>query len=107
MTFYYNIVTFKVIHLFTDFLFLISDDVTNGLIVYTMSDDVTDTRDNFEFSVSDSKPNTVDNVMFNIAWSYVSLSTNNITAEEMAGTIEVPVRRTGSLQEVGTIFLFF
>lgn len=82
------------------FLFVIIDDIDNGLITYTLSEGVTDTDDSFEFSVMDSKPNTVTGQTFNIRWSYVEFGLLNITATEDQQIIEIPVMRRGSTNGV-------
>lgn len=48
----------------------------------------------------DTRPNTVGDITFYITWSMVSLTTGNITADEIQSTIEVPVVRSGSLNTV-------
>ena len=81
-------------------LFCLLADIEDGLIIYTLSEGVTDTDDSFEFSVMDSKPNTVSGLTFNIRWSYVEFGIMNISATEEQQIIEIPVMRRGSTSGV-------
>ena len=81
-------------------LFCLLADIEDGLIIYTLSEGVTDTDDSFEFSVMDSKPNTVSGLTFNIRWSYVEFGMMNISATEEQQIIEIPVMRRGSTSGV-------
>ena len=59
-----------------------------------------ETEDQFKFTVMDSKPNELHDLIFHITWSSVEFGVSNVSAEEKQKVIEIPVIRTGSLNTV-------
>ena len=74
--------------------------------MYILNDQVTETGDEFKFSVEDSRPNIVKDLRFYITWSLVEFTTSNITAIETQKVVEVPVVRRGSLRSVSIDYLY-
>ncbi|KAK7933745.1 hypothetical protein WMY93_004641 [Mugilogobius chulae] len=59
--------------------------------------------DTFQFSVRDSKPNTVTDNVFHIQWSLLSFQHSSYNVSEKAGTVSVTVKRTGNLNQYAVV----
>lgn len=81
-------------------LLIVSEDISNREIIYSLNDGVKETEDSFVFDVMDSRPNTLYDIEFHITWSYVTLGLQTVNVTEEHGVIEVPVHRAGSLSQV-------
>ena len=86
-------------------LFIVAD-INNEHIVYVLNDQVTETDDEFKFTVEDSRPNVVKDLTFYITWSLVEFTVSNVSATETQKFVEVPVIRKGSLRSVSVQCLY-
>ena len=77
-------------------------DVTARQIAY-VANSINNTKDQFEFSVSDQKPNILPDQSFQIQWSYVVFefedTTSALIVGETDGTAVIRVRRYGNLHQ--------
>ncbi|KAJ0067384.1 hypothetical protein NL108_003229, partial [Boleophthalmus pectinirostris] len=79
-------------------------DINLGLIRYVLRpENLHETMDLFQFSVRDSKPNTVTDNVFHIQWSLLSFQHTSYNVSEKAGTVSVTVKRTGNLNQYAVV----
>ncbi|XP_072289092.1 extracellular matrix organizing protein FRAS1, partial [Eucyclogobius newberryi] len=79
-------------------------DINLGLIRYVLRpESLQETMDLFQFSVRDSKPNTVTDNVFHIQWSLLSFQHTSYNVSEKAGTVSVTVKRSGNLNQYAVV----
>ncbi|GBO14011.1 Extracellular matrix protein FRAS1, partial [Araneus ventricosus] len=75
-------------------------DINEGSVQYALKDDdFVSTKDQFIFSVEDTKPNKLFNNIFKIEWSRFSFNSSFYNVSEVDGFLEVPVLRTGNQEK--------
>ncbi|GBN30545.1 Extracellular matrix protein FRAS1, partial [Araneus ventricosus] len=75
-------------------------DINEGSVQYVLKDDdFVSTKDQFIFSVEDTKPNKLFNNIFKIVWSRFSFNSSFYNVSEVDGFLEVPVLRTGNQEK--------
>ncbi|KAJ8286924.1 hypothetical protein GJAV_G00044950 [Gymnothorax javanicus] len=79
-------------------------DINRRLIRYVLDvENTQETMDNFTFLVKDDTANVVSDNIFYIEWSFISFEHPSYNVNETAGTVAVPVKRTGSLKHYAKV----
>ncbi|XP_064918597.1 extracellular matrix organizing protein FRAS1 isoform X3 [Columba livia] len=80
------------------------EDVNQGLIRYVVDEEkVRETVDSFQFLVRDSKPNVISGNVFHVQWSLLSFTHTSYSVQESAGSVSIPVRRVGNLNQYAIV----
>ncbi|XP_036384589.1 extracellular matrix protein FRAS1-like [Megalops cyprinoides] len=79
-------------------------DINLGLIHYVLHEEnIEETADNFTFLVKGSKPAEVTDNTFHIWWSLITFEHSSYNVSELAGSVVVTVKRTGSLSHYAMV----
>ncbi|XP_045849209.1 extracellular matrix organizing protein FRAS1 isoform X2 [Meles meles] len=80
------------------------EDVNLGLIRYVLHEEkIREMMDSFQFLVKDSKPNVVSDNVFHVQWSLISFKYTSCNVSETAGSVSVPVQRSGNLNQYAIV----